>query len=152
MPEPGADAMPAAGRVGTLPAPESSSAPEEVALGFDYGTRRIGVAIGNTVSATARPLIVITAGDRHTWGAIATLIDRWKPGVLVVGIARYSDGTAHAMTDRCERFARRLRGRFGLPVARVDERYSSAAAGGANARDDEAAAVILRQWLDERLR
>jgi len=148
MPEAGADAMPAAGRVGTLSA--SGAVVAEVVLGFDYGTRRIGVAIGNTVSAAARPLIVITAGDRHTWGAIATLIDQWKPGLLVVGIARYSDGTPHAMTDRCERFARRLRGRFGLPVARVDERYSSAAAGGAGARDDQAAAVILQQWLDER--
>jgi putative Holliday junction resolvase len=149
MPEPGADAMPAAGRVGTLSTSDPSAMPE-VVLGFDYGTRRIGVAVGNTVSAAARPLIVITAGDRHTWGAIATLIDQWKPALLVVGIARYSDGTPHAMTDRCERFARRLRGRFGLPVARVDERYSSAVAGGANARDDRAAAVILQQWLDER--
>jgi len=72
--------------------------------------------------------------------------------VLVVGIARYSDGTPHAMTARCERFASRLKGRFGRMVARVDERYSSAVVGGAAARDDEAAAVILQQWLHEGVR
>jgi len=148
MPEQGAGATPAAGRSG-LPSAAALAGGQGVLLGFDYGTRRIGVAIGNTVSATARPLCVIAGGERQTWGAIAALVDRWQPAALVVGIARYSDGTAHAMTARCERFARRLHGRFGLAVARVDERYSSAAVGGAAARDDEAAAVILQQWLDQ---
>ncbi len=148
MPEREAGATPLAGRTGHSSGP-AIKITEGVALGFDYGTRRIGVAIGNTVSATARPLCVISTGERHTWGAITTLIEKWQPEVLVVGIARYSDGTPHAMTARCERFASRLKGRFGRMVARVDERYSSAVVGGAAARDDEAAAVILQQWLHE---
>jgi putative Holliday junction resolvase len=148
MPEPDAGAKPAAGRAGILSAPGGPAA-HGVVLGFDYGTRRIGVAIGNTVSAAARPLSVIAAGQKRTWGDIATLIEQWQPSVLVVGIARALDGAPHAMTARCDRFARQLQGRFGLAVARVDERYSSAVVGGATARDDEAAAVILQQWLDQ---
>jgi len=148
MPETGAGAKPAAGRAGVL---STAGGPAEhgVALGFDYGTRRIGVAIGNTVSAAARPLCVIAAGETRTWDSIAGLIDQWQPSVLVVGVARYSDGKPHAMTARCNRFARQLQGRFGRAVVRVDERYSSAVVGGAMARDDEAAAVILQQWLDQ---
>jgi putative holliday junction resolvase len=148
MPEPDAGAKPTAGRVGVLSA-AGGPAEHHVALGFDYGTRRIGVAIGNTVSAAARPLCVIAAGETRTWDAIAALIDQWQPSVLVVGVARYADGKPHAMTARCNRFARQLQGRFGRAVVRVDERYSSAVVGGAMARDDEAAAVILQQWLDQ---
>lgn len=121
----------------------------ELALGFDYGTRRIGVAIGGPVTGAARPLAVVQAGAGQ-WERIAELISEWEPDLLVVGIARHPDGAAHEMTGRCEKFARSLGGRTGLAVARVDERYSSAVAGGARARDDEAAAVILQQWIDER--
>ncbi len=147
MPEPGAGAKPSAGRAAILAAPVVQH-DSGVVLGFDYGTRRIGVAIGNTVSGAARPLCVIAAGQRRTWDAIADLIDQWRPSVLVVGIAVHPDGAPHAMTARCERFARQLQGRFGRTVARVDERYSSAVVGGATARDDDAAAIILQQWLD----
>src|SRR6267143_222153 len=89
------------------------------------------------------------ASGAQAWKRIGSLIDQWNPSVLVVGIARFPDGRPHAMTARCERFARQLQGRFGRTVARVDERYSSAVVGGAGARDDEAAAVILQQWLDQ---
>jgi putative Holliday junction resolvase len=93
---------------------------------------------------------VIAAGSgTHSWQAISALIDQWQPSVLVVGVPRHPDGRPHAMTVRCERFARQLQGRFGRTVARVDERYSSAVVGGAGGRDDLAAAVILQQWLDE---
>jgi putative Holliday junction resolvase len=146
MPELGAGARPARGRVGN---PSELRTAEGVVLGFDFGTRRIGVAVGTVVGATARPLCVIAAGSALAWHQIASLIDQWQPAVLVVGIARYPDGKPHAMTARCERFARQLQGRFGRTVARVDERYSSAVVGGAAARDDEAAAVILQQWLDQ---
>ena len=143
MPDLGAGVPPHAGNAGN---PSGLRATEGVALGFDFGTKRIGVAVGSVVGATVRPLGVIAAGST-AWGHIASLIDQWQPAVLVVGIARYPDGRPNAMTARCERFARQLQGRFGRTVARVDERYSSAAVGGARARDDEAAAVILRQWL-----
>jgi|SRR6267154_1225201 len=118
-----------------------------LALGFDFGTRRIGVAVGSAMTSTARPLCVIAADGERRWDTIAALIQQWQPATLVVGIARHPDGNSSPMTDRCERFARQLHGRFGLAVARIDERYSSAVVGGAGARDDDAAAVILQQWL-----
>jgi putative Holliday junction resolvase len=117
-----------------------------VVLAFDFGTRRIGVAIGNTVTREARPLAVIDAAADKRWAAVAALIEQWQPAQIVVGIPRHPDGAAHEMTERCERFARQLEGRYRRCVARVDERYSSVVSGGA---DDAAAAVILQQWFDE---
>jgi putative Holliday junction resolvase len=122
---------------------------EGVALAFDFGMRRIGVAIGNGVTREARPLRTIEAEGKARWPAIAALLAEWQPQQLVVGVPRHPDGTPHAMTARCERFANQLEGRYRLPVARVDERYSSAAAGPGEGVDARAAAVILQQWFDE---
>ena len=119
-----------------------------IVLGFDFGVRRVGVAIGNRLTGAARPLEVIRTQGERRWSDIAQLVAHWQPAQLVVGIARHPDGTAHEMTHRCERFARQLAGRLGLPVARVDERYSSAVLERQHATDDRAAAVILQQWLD----
>jgi putative Holliday junction resolvase len=120
-----------------------------IVLGFDFGTRRIGVALGNEITRHASALEVVPGGTHERWRALARLIEQWQPQQLVVGVARHPDGTPHEMTARCERFARQLEGRFRLPVARVDERYSSAVLEPGAATDDEAAAVILQQWLDE---
>lgn len=123
---------------------------ESVVLAFDFGTRRIGVAIANGVTRVARPLTTIAADSESArWNAIAALVDEWHPETFIVGIPCYPDGTAHALTARCERFARQLEGRYRRPVARVDERYSSAVAETAPDVDAAAAAVILQQWLDE---
>jgi putative Holliday junction resolvase len=123
---------------------------ERVVLGFDYGTQRIGVALGNSITRQARPLEVIAAADTAArWRAIAALIDQWRPGQLVVGLPRHPDGTEHAMTRQADRFGRQLAGRFGLPVAFVDERYSSAVVDARAAVDAHAAAIILQQWFDE---
>ena len=120
---------------------------EDVVLGFDFGTRRVGVAVGNGVTRQARPLAVIADEGDVRWRRIGELVAAWQPARLVVGVARHPDGTPHELTARCERFARQLEGRYRLPVARVDERYSSAVT--ADGADDEAAAVILQQWFDE---
>jgi putative Holliday junction resolvase len=116
-------------------------------LAFDFGTKRIGVATGNTVSGTATPLKSIGAGTAHE--AIARLIGEWHPDALVVGIPRHPDGAPHDNTRRAERFARQLAGRFRLPVHEVDERYTSveAASQGASDIDAAAAALILEQHL-----
>ena len=120
-----------------------------VVLGFDFGTRRIGVAIGNGVTRDARALRTIDAADNDArWSALTAIIDEWAPTQLVVGIPRHPDGAPHAMTARCERFARQLEGRYRLPVARVDERYSSAVVERADDVDAAAAAIIVQQWLD----
>ncbi len=144
------EAAPAPARA---PAPAARQGePDGIVLGFDFGTRRIGVALGNSVTRSARALTIVAGGAAAApalWRDLAGLIAQWQPQQLVVGVARHPDGTPHEMTARCERFARQLEGRFRLPVARVDERYSSAVlAPGAGPRDDEAAAVILQQWFD----
>jgi putative Holliday junction resolvase len=121
-----------------------------VVLAFDFGARRIGVAIGNSVTREARPLATVdVATSAGRWAALGKLVAEWQPARLVVGIPLHPDGAPHEMTARCERFARQLEGRFRLPVERVDERYSSAVAAHADDVDAAAAALILQQWFDE---
>jgi len=126
----------------------------ETILAFDFGTRRIGVALGNSLTDSARPLEVIEAQTADArFARVAALIAQWQPQRLVVGRPCHPDGAPHEMTLRCERFARQLHGRFGLPVATVDERYSSVVSreGLRPGEPDDAlaAATILRQYLDE---
>jgi putative holliday junction resolvase len=124
----------------------------EVILSFDYGERRIGVAVGNTVTRSARPLHTIThASSDERFAKIRAVLQEWQPQQLVVGLPLYPDGVRHEMTVRCERFANQLRGRFGLPVALVDERYTSAIAQREDAADVDAhaAALILQTYLHQ---
>lgn len=94
-------------------------------LALDYGLRRIGIAFGQSVTGTAGPAGVVTnTGDDRTFEAIARLIDEWRPSGLVVGLPLHADGSPGDMHARVENFVRDL-GRFGLPVATVDERYTS---------------------------
>jgi putative Holliday junction resolvase len=133
-------------------------------LAFDFGTRRIGVAVGNTLLRIARPLTTIAAeANAARFAAVAALIGEWQPELLVVGHPVHADGVEHALTARAERFARQLEGRFGLEVLRVDERFTSVAAedalaaagfrAGARkaARDAVAAQLILQSWFDQRV-
>ena len=122
-------------------------------LAFDYGTRRVGVACGNTLTRSATPLAAIAVEGDARFAAIGRLVAEWRPDALVVGVPRHPDGTPHDMTRRAERFARQLHGRFGLTVHQVDERYSTTEAHallGAARGDIDAvsAAVILEQFLN----
>jgi putative Holliday junction resolvase len=129
----------------------------ETLLGFDFGVRRIGVALGNTLTGDARPLAIVDAVpvDRR-FERIAALLREWAPARLVVGRPLDEDGAETDTTRRTDRFANQLRGRFGLPVERVDERFSSreaqaiiaSAKGRPQDEDGVAAAVILSQFLD----
>ena len=124
----------------------------ELILGFDFGTKRIGIAMGNTITGQAQPLSVIHATDNATrFKEIGDLIAHWSPARLVVGEPRHPDGAEHEMTQRCRRFANQLVGRYQLPVILVDERYSSAVIGGKRGEviDAKAAAIILQQYFDE---
>lgn len=118
-------------------------------LSFDFGTKRVGVASGNTVIRAATPLRTIAQTGDARFAAIAQLIAEWKPDALVVGIPYHPDGAPHDNTDRAKRFARQLHGRFRLPVHEVDERYSTTEAHAAGAGDVDAAsaAIILEQYL-----
>jgi putative Holliday junction resolvase len=98
-------------------------------LGFDFGTARIGVAVGETESGLAQPLTVIQGEANDVrFAEIAKLIAEWKPATLVVGMPATEDGSEHTMAPRCRRFANQLTGRFSLPVKFFDESLSSAEA------------------------
>ncbi|WP_257218116.1 Holliday junction resolvase RuvX [Janthinobacterium sp. BJB304] len=120
-------------------------------LAFDFGLKRIGVAIGNSMICQAKPLSVITAtANEPKFAAIDSLIREWGASRIVVGLPSHPDGTEHEMSARCRRFANQVHGRFNLPVELVDERYSSAviAAKRGEVIDDRAAAIILQQYFD----
>ena len=118
-------------------------------LAFDYGAKRVGAAIGNTLTHSAQPLHTIAERGEARFAAIARLIAEWQPSALVVGVPFHPDGAAHDNTERSRRFARQLQGRFHLPVHEVDERYTTTEAASAGARDLDAAsaAIILNQFL-----
>lgn len=126
---------------------------EETLLGFDFGTQRIGVALGNTLTGHARPLEIIRSEPlAQRFGRIEALVKEWQPDRAVVGLALAADGSEQPATGRCRRFADQLRGRYGLPVCLQDERHSSLEAQAMQTRngDDDAlaAAVILQRYLD----
>jgi putative holliday junction resolvase len=130
---------------------------EATLLAFDYGEKRIGVAVGNALTRQARALVVVPNRNlAFRFEAVSKLIGEWKPDALVVGLPTHPDGTPHQMTQLAKRFGNQLNGRFNLPVDWVDERYSSVVADldmresgiGAEMRDAEAARIILQQYLD----
>lgn len=133
-----------------------------ILLAFDFGMKRIGVAVGNSVSCTARSLTTLHGEQSvQRFAAIAGLIREWEPSALVVGLPSHDDGTPHELTRLCRRFSQRLKGRFGLPVFLVDERYTSTAASTQLAEmgirgikqkpllDQVAAQQILQAYFDE---
>ncbi len=135
--------------------------PSGTVLGFDFGLKRIGVAVGDTLLKLAHPLTTVAEeGNQRRFAAIAALIAEWQPVLVVVGLPAHADGVEHEMSAQCRRFARRLEGRFGLKAALVDERLSSAAASedlaeiGIRGRkqkaalDQVAAQRILQSFLD----
>ena len=121
-------------------------------LAFDFGLKRTGAAVGNTLTGSARPLRTIAAEGDARFAAIAALLAEWQPDALVVGVPFHPDGAEHENTRRARRFARQLHGRFGLAVHEVDERWSTTEALAAGARDADAAAaaLLLEQWFRER--
>jgi putative pre-16S rRNA nuclease len=118
-------------------------------LAFDYGTKRVGVATGNSVTRSATPLRTVAAEGDARFKALGALIAEWQPEALVVGVPFHPDGAPHDNTARAKRFARQLEGRFKLPVHEVDERYSTTEAHAHGAADVDAAsaAIILEQFL-----
>jgi putative holliday junction resolvase len=120
-------------------------------LAFDFGTQRVGVATGNDLLTTARPLKTIAVQGDARFAAITALIAEWQPDALVVGVPFHPDGAPHDNTRLAQRFARQLHGRFRLPVHTVDERYTTTEALSQGARDADAAAaaIILEQFLRE---
>ena len=118
-------------------------------LAFDYGLKRTGVASGNRLLGQASPQATIRAEGDARFAEIAKRIREWQPDALVIGVPFHPDGASHENTERARKFGRQLRGRFGLPVFEVDERYSTTEALSEGARDADAASacIILEQSL-----
>jgi putative Holliday junction resolvase len=132
-------------------------------LAFDFGERRIGVAVGELELGLAHPLETLRAGsDRERMSQVERLVGEWAPMLLLVGFPSYPNGTEHELSRRCRRFAERLRARFGIETALVDERLTSRTASQALAEagvrgrrqkdmlDQVAAQHILQAWFEGR--
>ena len=141
-------------------------------MGFDYGSKRIGVAVGQTLTATARPLATVLVKNKQIdWAHISALIQEWQPDAIVVGLSKHADGSDSETTVATRRFSRQLHGRYQLPVHTIDERLSSVAAAAeqrgngiakkgkekrkssnvAQSIDAIAAQIILETWFAEDL-
>ena len=123
-------------------------------LAFDYGTRRVGVAVGNTETKASQALKTITANNADgLFREIESLLKEWLPDQLIVGLPTHPDGTEHEMTQKARRFGNQLQGRFHLPMDWVDERYTSAVLEGDPQMHDNldahSAALILEQYFAE---
>jgi len=139
----------------------STAKPLRLLLGFDYGSKQIGVAVGQVITGQARELCVLKAQNGvPDWQKVASLIHEWQPDTLIVGLPLNMDGSPSDMSARAEKFARQLNGRFNLPVHTHDERLTTYAAKGelmargqhhSNYRDNPvdalAAALLLEGWL-----
>lgn len=136
MPETAAAAVP----------PVQHTLPERGSLlGFDFGLARIGVASGELETGHAAALVTLHEESNNArFGAIARLIDEWKPVALIVGLPRHLDGDEHELSARCRRFANQLHGRFALPVLLADERLSSVEA------EQQLRDAGVRQWRDRK--
>jgi putative Holliday junction resolvase len=130
-------------------------------LGFDFGAKRIGVAVGEHLLGLARPLVTIDAEDRERrFAAIDKLVAEWQPAHLVLGLPLAADGSEHEMTRRARRFGRQLQARYRIEVKFIDERYTSTAAEeqlraqqvdlrkNKSAIDAAAAQIILQEYFD----
>ena len=121
-------------------------------IAFDFGLRRIGVAVGNTLLKQATPLALIDEPTNDgKFKAIGALLGEWQPDTVVVGLPLHPDGAEHEMSVRCRRFANQIHGRYGIPAVLVDERYTSAVLKQQRGQhvDSDAAALILQQYFDQ---
>jgi len=129
-------------------------------LGFDFGTKSIGVATGQMVTATAQPINAIKANDGiPNWNIVENVIKEWLPDLIIIGLPLNMDGTEQPITQRAKKFGNRLNGRFGVKIAFQDERLTTASAkefifenGGYKALDkgkidSVSAALILESWM-----
>jgi len=125
-----------------------------VIIGFDFGLKRIGVAIGQTITQTATPEAIVNSKDgKPDWDHISQLFEHWKPVAIVVGLPMRLDGSEQALTQPARKFGQRLSGRYQRPVFYIEEQLSSIEAESRQVKrthiDDHAAQIILENWLAE---
>ncbi len=142
--------------------PDEHIKPTGTIIAFDFGYRRIGLAVGQTLTGSATPLAVVPVANKPDWHAITVIVKEWKPAAIVVGLPLAEEGGETDMSKGARRFGRQLEGRFGIPVLYEDERLTSfgaeerfvdARARGemrkkdAAFKDAIAAQIILENWL-----
>lgn len=132
-------------------------------LGFDFGEKRIGIAVGQSLTGSVTPLTTLSAvQQKPDWAGIEALIKEWQPDRLIVGLPLHMDGSEQSLTQRVKRFGNQLKGRYNLPVEWMDERLTSHAAESmlreqGKKRSDKqdidkiAAALILQSWLEQHI-
>ena len=132
-------------------------------LGFDFGEKRIGIAVGQSLTGSVTPLTTLSAvQQKPDWARIEALLKEWQPDRLIVGLPLHMDGREQTLTQRAKRFGNQLKGRYNLPVEWVDERLTSLEAESilqqsgkkhSDKRDIDkvAAALILQSWLEQQL-
>lgn len=135
--------------------------PLEIVLGFDFGTKNLGIAVGNLLTETAQPVAIIkVTNNQPNWDEIQKLLNDWQPDALIVGMPYTQDGTETEHLKIIRKFMNRLHGRFGLPVYEIDESYSSAQSmqflkpsqkGKKGNLDAISAAIIVERWLHHNL-
>ncbi|MAR89827.1 MAG: Holliday junction resolvase RuvX [Pseudomonadales bacterium] len=132
--------------------------PQVTVMAFDFGTHKIGVAVGQSITGSASPLPELKARDgQPDWDQVAQLLEQWQPDALVVGVPLLMDGSEYELTQRARKFGQRLHGRFGKPWFAMDERLSSFAArqwnreseGSRRLVDSLAASLILQSWFHD---
>lgn len=141
---------------------DNKSKPLRLLLGFDYGTKQIGVAVGQVITGQARELCILKAQNGvPDWQKVEALVKEWQPDAIVVGLPLNMDGSKSEMSERAGKFARRLNGRFNLPVHTHDERLTTYEAKGQRLQQGQnsgyrerpvdalAAALLLQGWLEE---
>ena len=119
-------------------------------MGFDFGTSKIGIAVGQKITASASPISVVKAKDgKPNWSQLDKVIGEWQPCLFVVGLPLNMDDSENVMTKAAVRFAKRLNGRYGIPFEMVDERLSTFEAKQDTLEDIDAtsASLILETWL-----
>jgi len=150
--------------MGSAGMPDERARPEGTLLAFDFGHRRIGVAVGQTLTGSANALAVVSVADKPDWQSISKIISEWKPAAVVVGLPLAADGGETELSKDARRFGRQLEGRYGVSVWYEDERLTSFSAeqrfvdararGGmrrkdAALKDAMAAQIILENWLQQ---
>ena len=135
--------------------PNDALNPVTIVLGFDYGIKRIGVAVGNSLTGSAQALDVIqNINPDQTYQKIKELIHEWQPSCLVVGLPLHPDGAEHTMTKRSRSFGQQLAKQFCKPIHFIDERYSSVLleqdSQYQGALDSHAAGLLIEQFFRER--
>ncbi len=126
--------------------------PEGVVIGFDFGLRRIGVAVGQTITQTATPEAIVNSKDgKPDWEHISKIFEQWQPVAILVGLPMRLDGTEQALTQPARKFGQRLSGRYNRPLYFIEEQLSSIEAESRGLKqqhiDDHAAQILLENWL-----